>query len=104
MNFKDQLKKDLSVFINPNEFAEEVDIDGTKVSVIIDNDKLKEHQLKMGGEGLVENGLLFHVKKGDMPFIPRPEQRMNFKESLCYIVDVQEDEGVYTITLEGFES
>lgn len=104
MNFKDQLKMDLAVFINPTEFAEEVDIDGQKVNVIIDNDTLKEHQLKKGGEGLVENGLLFHVKKSNMPFIPRPEQRLKFNESHCQIVDVQEDEGMYTITLEGYES
>lgn len=104
MKFKDQIQKDLSIFINPLEFSEEADIGGKKVNVVIDNDKLKEHQLKMGGEGLIQNGLLFHVKKSDMPFKPSPRQRIDFNDSHCTIVDVQEDVGIYTITLEGFES
>lgn len=104
MNFKELVAKDIQIFINTSEFASSADIDGSQINVVIDNDKLKDHQLKMGGEGLVQDGLLFHVKKSDMPFVPRPQQNITFNDSDYQIVDVQEDEGMYTITLKGYES
>lgn len=105
MDFKSLLNNDLSnIFFNKEEFAREATIDNTKVMVLMDDELLKAHKFKNGGEGLIDDGLLFHVQKNDMPFIPKPQQNITFNESYYQIVDVQEDEGMYTITLEGYES
>jgi len=98
--FKEQIEADLDVFFNTDEFAEEHEIDGVTMPVIIDNDMLKEQQRKMmdpSGFFLVD--LVFHVKKSC--FLRRPEAGniMMFDKKPRRIADVQEDTGVYTITL-----
>lgn len=97
--FRDFLESDLKTFINTNEFAEEIDIDGNKVTVIIDSDALKELQLTNNGEGLAKNELLFHVVKSELPFEPLIGQDLYIKNELYYINDVKEDDGLYTIRL-----
>lgn len=104
MNFKDHLLKDMHTFINISEFAVIAEIEGSNVNVVIDNDTLKEYQLKNGGEGLINDGLLFHVKKSEMPFIPIPGQDIMFNNSYYFIEDVVENDGLYTITLEVRDS
>lgn len=103
--FKDFLNQDISnVFVNRNEFAESVDIDGKKISVVIDNDTLVEKNLKNGGEGLITDKLLFHVKKDDIPFVPYPNQEILFNDTYYFIADVTESLGMYSITLEVRDS
>lgn len=97
--FRDYLERDLKTFINTNEFAEEIDIDGNKVTVIIDSDALKELQLSNNGEGLATNELLFHVPKNELPFEPFFGQDLYIKNELYYVNDVKEDDGLYTIRL-----
>lgn len=96
---RDYFANDLDSFINLDEFATEVDIEGKLIKVVLDSDALKELQLKNGGEGLASSKLLFHVKKSDLEFTPFPRQDLLFENELYYIDDVQEDEGLYTLTL-----
>lgn len=103
--FKDFLNQDITnVFVNRNEFAENVVIDGKEFSVVIDNDILVEKNLKNGGEGLITDKLLFHVKNDDMPFVPSPGQGMLFNDTYYFIADVTESLGMYSITLEVRDS
>lgn len=98
LDFKGSLADDLNnVFFN--EFGEQVDIEGKKITVVIDTNELKEMQLKNGGQGLANSEVLFHVKKSDLDFTPFTGQDLMFNNKLYYVNDVKEDEGVYIITL-----
>lgn len=103
--FKEMIQQDnQTVFLSPEEFAENTLIDGIEVEVVIDNDQLNEYQLKNGGEGLANSRLLFFVVKEKLPFEPFPGQNIEFNGRYTYVIDVQEDEGMYSITLEVPES
>jgi hypothetical protein len=103
-NLRDYFASDLSTFINTDEFATKVMIDDDEISVVIDEDALKEFKLKNGGEGLANCEILFHVAKSDMTFDPKRGQDIMFDGELLYIANVIEDNGVYTIALEVRES
>jgi hypothetical protein len=101
MNFKDQLAKDLDIFVNVNEFGSIEEIDGKPVLVVIDDDQLEKQNLKYGGEGLAKGELLFHVKKTDIerPYIGK---RMTFNKKPYKVLNFTENSGMYTITLVRF--
>lgn len=104
---KDYFNSDLKTFVNTDEFAETIRISGFDINIVMDEDTLKEHKLKSGGEGLANSELLFHVAKDeyisnlDEPFVG---QRLRVKDHLYEIVDLQESVGMYSITLGGFMS
>ena len=105
MNLKDTLEIDLSnVFFNADEFAEVAIIDGNKVLVVIDEQKLNGHSSKSGGEGLISNGLLFHVQKDELPFDPYPGKDVVFNGKFYYISDVKKPMGMFSITLEVMDT
>lgn len=100
VEFKDFLQFDIAAtFINPKEFGEPAIINGDSVHVVIDNDLLKEQNLKNGGEGLAHNELLFHISKLDLPKKPIPNKVMTFNKIIYSISDVVDSPGLYTITL-----
>ena len=103
-SFKDFAQTDSSFFFNNKEFGETIDIEGTPVNVVIDNDTLKINELKNGGEGLANNGLLFYVQKNVLPFKPHPEQDLIVDDIYYVITDLQEDDFVYTVTLKAVRS
>lgn len=100
MNFKDLIKIDIEkTFINANDFAEEVNINGENYHVIIDNDTLKEHQLKIGENGLIQNELLFHIRKSEFVNMPFVGQIIEFNFEVYQITNISENLGVLTIIL-----
>lgn len=99
IKLRDYFESDLETFINLDEFGSEIAIEKKNISVVVDNDLLKEMQLSNGGEGLEDSEILFHAKKVDFDFTPRVGQDVLFNESLYYINDVKDDEGIYTITI-----
>jgi len=65
-DFKNQIEKDLQTFINFNEFGEEHVIEGKKIIIVLDDDKLIERQ--SGAElGITGSTLLFYAKTKDLP-------------------------------------
>jgi hypothetical protein len=105
MNLKDCIASDIdNLFFNQIEFAENVNIDGKQVDVVIDSDLLKDYSLKNGGEGLAKGELLFHAKKSDFEKKPFIDDIMRFNNVRYRIFDIQESFGVYSITLAGYQS
>ena len=48
MNFKDMVAEDVkNVFLNPDEFGEEHEIDGEKIMVIVDNNEQIEREKRV---------------------------------------------------------
>lgn len=95
---------DLQSMIHPDEFAEEIKVDGKSMQVILDNDLLKEYKLKNGGEGLEQIELLFHVDKSYFDRKPSTNHVMRIEQRIYQVADATEEEGMYTITLARNQS
>lgn len=101
LNFKSLIEADLKTFINPNEFGELAIIEGEEVIIVTDAETMKERQLAKEIEGeLHEEELLFYVEKEEISFYPRSDNIVIIDEVQWKITDVQEDQGLFTITAE----
>lgn len=101
MNFRDYLHRDLQIFINPKEFGVPITIEGETILVVLDDEIMKERQLVKQIEGELHNEeLLFYVPKIDLSFYPRPDNIVFFDDVRWSVVDIQEDEGLFTVTCE----
>lgn len=97
--FKDYLKKDLDTFINLTEFADTHTIDGKQVSIIVDNDKIKEVS-KATNQGISLGEVLYSIpiaSYGNKK--PHVGDSQLFDNKLMYITSVNEDVGLYEIVL-----
>ncbi len=107
MGFKEQLTEDLdSVFFNAEEFAESHVINGSKVNIVVDNDKLAELYLAKGThtEQLFTDSILFYVRKKDLDFEPVPGQYLEYDDRVFLISDVKTDNESYTVVMGANES
>ena len=102
MDFKETLEDDLKTFLNFNEFGELAIIEGESVTVVLDADKMTERQLAKGLEGDLHNeALLFYVEKSKLSFYPRPDNTAIIDGVKWRIKNVQEDIGLFTVTVEA---
>lgn len=98
MSFKDQLTKDMSVFLKTDEFAELHTINGVELSCTVDNDRLKERS-KKEYDGISVGELLFFVKKSDYGSRPENGTPVLFDRRQMYVFNAREDMGMYEIIL-----
>lgn len=104
MNFKEVLEDDLStVFFSLDEFAEIHNVNGRDISIVIDDNKLKENKMKVG-EGTYVGDVLFYTKKSNFDDKPVKTERMLFDSEIYRVSDIEEDMEMYIITLEAFMS
>lgn len=76
MNFKEQIERDLDVFLNLDEFAENHRVEGKEITVVVDDDQLNE--LKQGQIlGLVEADMLLMGRESDFPARLEPGRLLN---------------------------
>ena len=99
MPFKNQIQDDLSVFLNQDEFGTTLTIEDELVVVVPDDEKMIERQLGKQLE-LHNEELLFYVEKSKLSFYPRPDNVVRFDNVVWKVSQVQEDEGLFTITAE----
>lgn len=100
MSLKDQILKDIGVFLDSNEFGSTHNINGANKTVIVDNELLEEERLKSDEiYGIYSEEILFHIKTSDLPEKPRIEQHMDFDNKGYTVIKVFENEGMYTITI-----
>ncbi|HJF34177.1 MAG TPA: hypothetical protein K8V56_20640 [Sporosarcina psychrophila] len=97
--FKDFLHNDIGIFINTNEFATTLIIEGESVDVLLDDEKMVERQLAKQLE-LHNEELLFYVEKSKLSFYPRPDNTVRFDNVVWRVLQAQEDEGLLTVTAE----
>lgn len=98
--FKDYLASDNDIFFNTDEFGELHNINGNNMTIMIDNDLLKERQIK-SAEGTYTGNLLFSVRASEFGEKPAIEQIIKYDTKPMRVTDCQEDAGIYIITLEG---
>ena len=97
--FKDVVATDRkNVFIDFDFFGEKYTIEGKNVSIVLDNDELKNRQ---GGQDLAvaESACLFYACTEDLPKRRATGETLNVNGRECIIDDWQEDLGVATIAL-----
>lgn len=99
MALKDYFETDLDVIINQDEFGSIHIIDGVEMQIVLDSETLKKRKAKQ--EYGYEGDILFHVKKSVFGETPAIRAVINFDGEKYRVTDVQEDEGMYTITLEA---
>jgi hypothetical protein len=105
MNFKEALEDDMEVFFNLDEFAETRNIDGTEMSIVIDEDKLEELKVSrdIHIEGIHEARLLIYVKKNEFGGKPAVNAIIEVDDKSYRVIDSSEVSGVITIILGWYE-
>lgn len=93
-----------SVFFNVDEFGTEVDIDGTTMVVIIDNEKLDKYKQKNGEEGLSEAELLFYVAESEFEEPLFIDKRLEFNHENYWIQSLKTDNRMYEVVLSRYGS
>lgn len=99
MGFKEMVANDrLATFLNLEEFGEEHRVEGKTVTVILDENTLKERQ---GGQELsvAESSLLLFAAAEDLPARRPAGEGLNIDGREYIIDDWSEDMGIATIAL-----
>ena len=104
MALRDYFKSDLAAMINTDEFATVHTINGTKVNVVVDEDLYKERQQSLSDpEAYFPATVSYHVVASVSGSRPKVNSVQIFDGKKYIVFDVQEDEGLYYITLEVSE-
>lgn len=99
MGFKSMVSADrMAVFLDQNTFGESLRVEGREITVVLDNDRLKE---KQGGQDLAvaESSTLFFARCEDLPPRRAPGSTLNVNGRERTIDEWSEDMGLATIVL-----
>lgn len=109
MNFKEALEKDLSsVFFNANEFAEEHELDGETLDLVVEDTSLEElkgfsrDQLDASQDVFKIFKTIF-VKSSDF-YVPKVDSILNLDGEEYYVEEAAEDMGIIRILVSANES
>lgn len=107
MSFKDVLQKDIKqVFLNFEEYGEIHTISGQEVLIIIDENELTEREKRIRrNEGeLHRKQLLFYIAAEDFGMLPDPGKILNLDGKQYKITEAENEDGIYSISLEAVKS
>jgi len=98
MIFKEMVARDRAAFLNLDEFGEVRRIDGKTITVVVDDNALKERQ---GGAELsvATSSLLIYAAEEDLPTPKAPGAGMNVDGREYFVDDWSVDMGIVTIAL-----
>ena len=102
MGFKEQAEMDLKrTFLNDLEFAEERQVDGELMHVVVDDHNLVERGDAEHTDGIYSAQLLVYVSAAEYGARPKRNKLLNLDGRDYRIAKVEEDLGLYTFTLEA---
>lgn len=107
MNFKELVAQDTKkVFINPEKFGEEHEIDGKTVMVIIDNNEQIERQKRIpsNSNGIFLKEVLFYVAEESFGNLPTIGRIMRFDKKSYTVTDAINENGIFSISLKAVKS
>lgn len=107
MTFKDVIKNDIrNVFLNLEEFGEMHLLNGQKIIAIIDENELTEREKRIRrNEGeLHKKQLLLYVAAEDFGPLPFPNRILEVDGINYTITDAENEDGIYSISLEAVKS
>jgi hypothetical protein len=96
---KDYIDSDLITIFCMDEFAEEHTINGRKLPIILDNDRLMKRS-KLEYDGITVGDILYFVRTSDYGVPPKPDEVQSFNNILCTVFDVRTDSGIYEVILK----
>lgn len=105
--FQEQLERDArNVFLNPEEFGTPHIVNGREMIIVIDEDQLQHRKSNASNptDGVYKASMLFYAFKSDFEKRPFIDSSMRIDDKDFKVVDVQEDEIMYTITLRRIGS
>jgi hypothetical protein len=110
MSFKDAVAADVkNVFINGLEFADEHDVDGNLIQVVIDDDVLDERSGRDGGglpyaDGVFRSMKRLYIAEVDLPRRPVKGELMSLDGEDYLIEKCVSNMGVLEIDIEANET
>lgn len=102
--FKDMVKEDISsVFLNDLEFADEHEVNGKTMRLIIDNNEQieREKRLNQHMDGIYVKQLLVFLSAADFGKLPKHGALLILDGKDYRVTDAIDEMGVYSITLEA---
>lgn len=103
MNFKSILNKDLDIFINTNEFAEKILLDGIEINGVISSTISEENKFKIGnqsygyGQAIYINQQEVIFKTADAPHKYKQGDRIELNGCLYEALLIEEDLGMTSL-------
>ena len=107
MTFKNILARDVKqVFLNPAEFGEVHKVNGTPMTIVLDDVENIEREKKMKSnmDGIYVRQVLFYVAADEFGPLPGQDSYLNLDGSAYKVVDATDECGIYAITLEANRS
>lgn len=107
MGFKDMVREDIkNIFLDTDVFGETHLVDGSEMTVIIDENELveREKKVKTMAEGLHNKQLLIYVSGEDFGSEPLIGRLLELDGDNYAVTDVSSEGGIYAISLEVKES
>lgn len=96
--FKDIMNNDLNVFINLEEFGEEVTINGTPIIVVEDEEGMKEYK-KQNLELFYEDMILFYCLEIDFDRI-NIDNHIEYNGLFYNVISKNKQDGLYQVVLK----
>lgn len=100
LTFKDVLAKDRAVFLNLGEFADVHDINGVKVTCLVDSNELLTRQQGRYLEGISTSQVLLYLKPEDLPKKPSIGSILRLDGEAYQVQEVSDEAGIWAITLD----
>lgn len=101
--FQDIIQEDISIFLNPDEFGELLEIDGRRLPVLVDNEKLAELKNKAQYADQIRTAdMLLYVRAADLGYIPAQKAHIRVGENrrTKRVSMVTETDGLLELILE----
>jgi len=103
LNFKRWVDWDIdNVFINGEEFADSHLIDGRELSCVVDSD-LYQKRNSIAPGSVFASRLMLHISAEVLGYKPKQDQLMIVDGGRYIVLEVAENMGMFTITMEAAE-
>lgn len=101
MNFKDIVKQDINVLLNPLELAELHNLNGVETFAVVENNSSKERTNKKSDDysGVFSGVVTVFVRAEDLTQNPVYKQTYKLDGKMFYVVSCTNDFGLLTIEL-----
>lgn len=99
MTFKEQLEMDRGIFINPDELAEIVIIDGVEVAAVYSQQPIDDRE-----NGIYSRKDELFVASSFFDAIPVPGMRLKINDSYLTVQTAKDIGGICHIVFEGVDS
>lgn len=102
--FKDMVATDIgNVFLNDMEFADEHEVNGKRMRLIIDNNEQieREKRLNQHMDGIYVKQMLVFLSAADFGKLPKHGALLTLDGKDYRVTDAIDEMGVYSITLEA---